>query len=630
LLFGLTLVGCQSDSGRSHGDNEPDAGTRVDASSGADSGREAVAEGGPPATDGPGVDRAPDSSVGDAPGDRLDAGDPPDAGDRFDAGDTFDAGDVEEPGDAATAITPTPTRTDAGMANDAGAEAATNDADGGHPLLVSGPELESFNRAPLARELRLTTSEPTTVEVVVERDDRIEWRRHFDDLATGHALPLLGFVPDETYSVRVTLYTAEGDSIPISDPLTIETDPLPDDWPPMQVLTSNPAQMEPGYTLLSVLSRSGATSYTMVLDNAGQPVWFTDRGTNELRQLPDGTILFIGSIDLRLMNMYGQVTQRWHGTQESNPAQGSIPVDVPVFHHEVFPMQNGNFLSLSRRITDVAQYPTSYTDLSSTAPASVVEELVVELVPETGEVAQLYSLHDILDPTRIGYDSLSNRYGGLDWGHANAVIHVPEDDTYIVSLRHQDAVVKIARSTGELIWILGAHENWSAKFQPYLLTPTGARFEWPYHSHSPQVTSSGTLMLFDNGNGRAIPPDGRMPGVDRYSRAVEYEIDARAMTISQVWAYGDETEERLYSSIVSDANAMPLTGNALITFGALVYIDGEPLDTDPDHNYGARIIEVTRDAAQTKLFDVFIDDGVNGRGGWTVARATRFSSLYGD
>jgi hypothetical protein len=111
---------------------------------------------------------------------------------------------------------------------------------------------------------------------------------------------------------------------------------------------------------------------------------------------------------------------------------------------------------------------------------------------------------------------------------------------------------------------------------------------------------------------------------------VEFEIDAEAMTISQVWAYGGDGDERWYSGFLSDANALPSTGNALITFGGLGSINGEPIDADPDHSYAARIVEVTRDSEKTKLFDVLIDDGIDGRGGWTVARATRFSSLYGD
>ncbi len=498
-------------------------------------------------------------------------------------------------------------------------------------LLLSGPDLETFERAPLARELRLTTNEPTTVEVVVRRGNRVEWQRHFDDPATRHALPLLGFVPDETYSVQVTLHVPDGDSVELPEALTVTTDPLPDDWPPMQVPTSTPEEMEPGYTLLSTRSRTDQTDYMMVLNEAGETVWYSDRSTNELRQLPDGNLLFLGADDdVRLINMYGELLQSWHGTWQEDPAKGSVLVNVPLFHHEVFPMVNGNFLSLSRQITDIESYPTSYTDFDSTAPAEVLDDLIVEFAPDTGEVVHLHSLHDILDPTRIGYDSLSQMYGAFEWGHSNGVVHVPEDDSFIVSIRHQDALVKISRDTGELIWILGPHGNWDAEFQPYLLTPEGSDFEWPYHAHAPQVTSSGTVLLFDNGNARAQPPDERMAPEDSYSRAVEYAIDAEAMTISQVWAYGGDADERLFSAFISDANALPMTGNALVTFGALVHIDGKPLDTTADNNYGARIVEVTRDSAQTKLFELVIDDGIDDQGGWTVARATRISSLYGD
>jgi arylsulfate sulfotransferase len=544
---------------------------------------------------------------------RVEAGSKPDADSRVDAAATVDSGSTA----------------DAGSSVDL-ADAPSDGAGDIQGLLVSGPELESFAEAPLARKLCITTAEPTTVEVVVKRDDRVRWQRHFDSPSTSHALPLLGFLPDETYSVEVILHTSREGSVAIPEPLTITTDPLPDDWPPIHILTSKPEEMEPGYTLFSVQTRTGEKHYTLVLNEEGETVWYTELRTNELRQVSDGNILFIGEGEPRLMDMYGQIVHRWPDARHATPAPGSTPVDISVFHHELFPMENGNFLSLSRELEDLPQFPNSYTDLDSTAPATVVNDLVVEFVPETGEVLHRYAMHDLLDTGRIGYESLNEKYGGFDWGHTNAVIHVPSDDTYIVSVRFQDAVIKMSRQTGAIIWILGPHGNWAPEFRRYLLTPWGSPFEWPYHSHAPQVTDAGTLMLFDNGSQRALPPDPAQPLEDRYSRAVEYEIDEEAMTVSQVWSYGSDSDGRLYARMVGDADVLPQTGNVLITFGGLTYIDGKPVDTEEEHSYAAHIIEVTHDAKQETLFDVFIDDGIDGEGGWSVARATRFSSLYGD
>ena len=62
--------------------------------------------------------------------------------------------------------------------------------------------------------------------------------------------------------------------------------------------------------------------------------------------------------------------------------------------------------------------------------------------------------------------------------------------------------------SGELRWILGTHDNWRKPWTRYLLKPRG-ELAWPFHQHSPQLTRSGNVLLFDNGNGRASPPAAR-------------------------------------------------------------------------------------------------------------------------
>ena len=58
----------------------------------------------------------------------------------------------------------------------------------------------------------------------------------------------------------------------------------------------------------------------------------------------------------------------------------------------------------------------------------------------------------------------------------------------------------------QIKWILGPHDNWSPKFQPYLLTPVGENFEWPWSQHhatlyGPDVPGDNIIdiLLFDNG-----------------------------------------------------------------------------------------------------------------------------------
>ena len=55
----------------------------------------------------------------------------------------------------------------------------------------------------------------------------------------------------------------------------------------------------------------------------------------------------------------------------------------------------------------------------------------------------------MLDPRRITY--LGGKIGTVwDSEHANAVIEDPRDDSLIVSMRAQNAVIKFSRATGQL------------------------------------------------------------------------------------------------------------------------------------------------------------------------------------
>ena len=218
------------------------------------------------------------------------------------------------------------------------------------------------------------------------------------------------------------------------------------------------------------------------------------------------------------------------------------------FHHEVFPTAEGTYFTLGFEVTEVDDFHTSEVDPEPRATVDVTDDTILEVEPD-GTVIRRQSLLDILDPSRIGYDSLNDHFRldtPNDWAHANSII--ADGDSVIVSVRHQDAVFKASRDTGELAWILATHDNWSSAFQPYLLEPMGAEFAWSYHQHAAEVTSDGTLIMFDNGNYRASPYDGTVPmtAEESYSRVVEYRVDEDNMRIEQVWEYGTELVPWLY------------------------------------------------------------------------------------
>ena len=495
--------------------------------------------------------------------------------------------------------------------------------------ITAGPVLLAAPNAPLARVLEVSSNVRSRISVTAS-DGEETWHRQFDGLDRTHALPLLGFKSGRTYTVHVTLRDTTGATLE-APPLTLTTAPLPADFPSLQILASDPDRMEPGYTLFGIRARLRVSQrYTVILDAAGDVVWYNSAAASDIRQLPNGNLLFLEGDDIQEMTLLGEVVNTWHASLSTTPAPaGSIPVEMRRVHHEVFPTAHGTLLTLDQELAVVPDYPTSDTNPSAPrADATVINEIVLEFDPLTGETINRWRLLDMLDPHRIGFNSLNVGAGGglpgFSWSHTNAVIHDARDDSVIVSLRHQDAVIKFSRTTGELIWILGTHDNWGPAFQPYLLTPVGQPFAFQFHQHAPQITKHGTVMLFDNGNFRASPFVG-VPVADRdnFSRAVEYRIDEETMEVEQVWEYGGNTPERLFSSFISDANALPVTDNVLVTFGGLSFVDGQATPGN-----AVRIVEVDRAIPATKVFELSVVDPSTVTGGWQVYRSTRIPNLY--
>jgi len=206
----------------------------------------------------------------------------------------------------------------------------------------------------------------------------------------------------------------------------------------------------------------------------------------------------------------------------------------------------------------------------------------------------------------------------------------PDPPRETTLIHHLNVVMKFTRA-GELKWILGPHENWAPEFQPFLLTPVDTPFEWQYAQHAPMITPQGTLLLFDNGNHRASPPDPPVPDRANYSRAVEYHINEETMEVSQVWEYGGNNPERIYSGSRGDADWLSVRGNVLITFADISFINGirpSPFSVDARMT---RIIEVTHDAIPEVVFDIAVFDFGNENPeyeGVTSYRARRIPDLY--
>lgn len=524
-----------------------------------------------------------------------------------------------------------------------------NNSDTTPPTIVTNPKILTAPNAstPLVGVLELTTDEPTSVSIFVSNESD-SWAVDFDEFNTDHSLPVLGFHPGKKHEVLVIVLDRSGNETAAENVIEVTTEPLPTGFPQIKTLISMPDEMEPGITIFPVQGRGIHQEFgdaIVAVDELGEVVWYhkPSGGFSDVRRLSNGNILYEQNRQKIVeIDMLGSVIQKWHPSRFTEGDEGSTPVDAEAFHHEVFEMVSGNFLVLSVELRTLENYPTSTDDpFAPTETAVVAGDVIVEFTRD-GTVVNEWSLLDLLDPYRLGYGSLIGFWdahfpeiteGTKDWAHANAVIHDTRDDSIIISSRHQDALVKFSRATGQLIWILGTPNNWDQEvFGEFLLTPTAdSEFEFPFHEHAPKITPDGNILLFDNGNFRATPFDEPLPPTENFSRAVEFSIDEDSMEFTQVWEYGQFTEETLYASFLGDSDILPKTGNVLITFGGInTDTEGNATESPLNSINSARIIEVTHITPAEKVFDLSIADDSPDlmTGGWVVYRSERLPSLY--
>jgi outer membrane protein assembly factor BamB len=228
-------------------------------------------------------------------------------------------------------------------------------------------------------------------------------------------------------------------------------------------------------------------------------------------------------------------------------------LDPSHLHHDLVELPNGNFIALGHSFRDI-DYGGDEGVLN------VAGDLLLEFTP-AGELVWTWDTFDHMDPMRRrgGYEAIqlpiinpaTMMPADFDWTHANGIVHDPSDDSLLVSFRHQDWIVKIDHSTGEIVWRFGPEGDFEL-----------AGGDWFSHQHSPQWQEDGSLLLYDNANDN---PDAPME--EWNSRPVRYSLDYGAMTTRQEWSHEAEAH---VSPVAGDADVMP-GGHVLVldsTYGS--------------------------------------------------------------
>jgi len=501
---------------------------------------------------------------------------------------------------------------------------------------------------PLAAIMSVTTDTPTRLTLNIDDGERRWSVTPSQAMSTSHEVPVLGMRAGRTHTITATLEDASGRTAETSAQ-TFETPPLPDAFPSPVVTVHDASRMQPGVTIFNVNGRWDADgnstpenfSPAIVVNDAGEIIWYYLPGVHrvhDVRRMSNGNLVYTvwpGTDGLVEIDMLGNIQRRWHFTGTAkNPAAGSIPVETDSIHHDYAVLPSGNFLAMSSEHRVIEDWYTSETDPAAPkGSANVIGDLIVEMTPG-GEIVNEWSMFDILDPYRIAYNSLRENFweghyaemiGGPvhDWSHGNAIIYEEEDHSFVMSVPYQDAVIKVSMDTGELVWILGNHDNWNAPWSEKLLSPVGD-VEWSYKHHAISHTESGSYLLFDNGDARSSPFDEKMALGDSYSRAVEYVVNEETMEVSQPWVYGPD-QEQFYGRYLGDVDWHPQSDTVLINVGG-AETNPEGVNVPPGQaQRWARLMEVTHTNPPEKVWELRLQQDDSN---WSVYRAERMPSLY--
>lgn len=442
-------------------------------------------------------------------------------------------------------------------------------------------------KVPLAAVVSFSADEPVTTVLEVSDGERTRTVTFGDQLPPERGLPVLWMRPDTRHEIRVTIRDAAGNETLCSEPLVFSTPPLPADpieMPHYRINVSDPELMEPGITVVNVRrilrDRDLSRFFSLLLgiDREGEVVWSyrADERISDVEPLPNGHLLFL-TTEFRAVeiDLLGNTIRSWYAAHRPQGADPGVPVDTLTFHHDVDLLPSDNLLILGSEVREVEGY-APYRLLERQGPfetARVMGDEIVEFTPD-GAVRWRWNTFDHLPTARVAYD-LFPRYwinrgfpDTWDWVHANGLYYDSRDDSILLSLRLQSAVLKIDRETGDIVWMLGDPTGWPEQYRNLLLRPIG-EMRWFYQQHAPVITPGGTLLLFDNGNFGAFPPNPPVPLARTFTRAVEYEIDERERTVRQVWESESSGADGLVVSLaMGEADVLPSTGNVLLCYGS--------------------------------------------------------------
>ncbi len=401
-----------------------------------------------------------------------------------------------------------------------------------------------------------------------------------------------GMLPNTTYEMRDVRSDGTG-----SAPRLFTTGSLPTtlSFPTFTVPQPPTPESDPNQDMVfhQLIRATTNMPNPLATDLQGRVVWYYDTSSSGLTStfagqslLPGGTVLLIATDhDAPLpgsRNILREIDLAGNVLRETNIAAVNAELTtmghdvIHSFTHDVQRLPNGGtaVIGLTERTVNINGTPTNYVgnmilvldkNLQVAWAWDAFDHLDVNRGPVLGEVV----LPGSQEPT-----AAVPRLPAVDWLHLNSVSLSPTDGNLVLSIRHQDWVIKIdyrnGAGDGHVVWRLGQGGD-------FTVNSTDPN-PWFSHQHNAHYVDDHTLILFDNGNTRRASD----PTAD--SRGQVWTLDEQTMTATLLV----NADLGSYAGALGAAERLS-NGNYSFTLGT-----NGPVPPKPP----ARTVEVTPDGAK--------------------------------
>jgi hypothetical protein len=364
-----------------------------------------------------------------------------------------------------------------------------------------------------------------------------------------------GMLGQTLYHMRAQVTLANGATYDDADHTCLTG--TPPATSPMTITNTGGATPQPGIEMWNTIQPT-SDSQAFATDLNGNVIWTYrySHSANDYIQgmqlLPNGNLLmvisYLSSIttglspslinEVREIDLAGNTVSSLSvatlnqklATGNFRDAEGNL-YQLGSFHHAVLALPNGHLVLL-------ATFERAFSNLSgTTGTTEVIGDALVD-VDQNFNPDWVWNTFDHLDINRRPMNF-------PDWTHSNGMLYSSDDHNLLLSIRHQNWVIKInfidGAGSGAVMWRLGEGGDFN------LVNATDPT-DWFYAQHgmgyfTPNTTGVFRVGMMDNGNDRMFPTGSvfckpyQAPSAQCYSTMPLLEINETNMTATMIAHY---------------------------------------------------------------------------------------------